>query len=112
MWRLVLMVLVLPRVALAGDVRLERCGHIAFGDCLTVEAPVPEPEAPLALPAPPQWPYFTRENMAPDTPELLLKGLNEPTLASARAFYAWQQERFRRMQAFQHLLNIVAKEKK
>jgi hypothetical protein len=106
------MLMVIPHLALAGDLRLERCGHIAFGDCLTVEEPVPAPEAPVETPVTPQWPYFTRENMAPDTPEILLKGLNEPTLESARAFYQWQQERFRRMQAFQAMLRAVAKEQK
>jgi hypothetical protein len=42
--------------------------------------------------------------MAPDTPPLLLKLLEEPTVAHAQAFLAWQQRRAARLAEVQQLL--------
>ena len=42
--------------------------------------------------------------MAPDTPPLLLKVLEEPTVEHAQAFLAWQQRRAARLAEVQQLL--------
>ena len=57
-------------------------------------------------------PLFTPDNVARDTPELLLKGLQDPTRENARAYFVWQKERFKHIQTFQAFLKEVAKEYK
>jgi hypothetical protein len=57
------------------------------------------PEEPLQ-----PEPLFTPETVAPTTPPLVLRLLQEPTEANARAFLAWQQARLHRMLEVQALL--------
>jgi len=42
--------------------------------------------------------------MAPDTPPLLLKLLEDPSVDNARAFIDWQQQRYARIMEVQQLL--------
>jgi len=42
--------------------------------------------------------------MAPDTPPLLLKLLEEPSVDNAQAFIDWQQQRYARIMEVQQLL--------
>jgi hypothetical protein len=56
----------------------------------------------------PPGPLFTSETVSPDTPPLLLRLLQEPTEANARAFLAWYQARLARVQAVQALLDALS----
>jgi hypothetical protein len=47
--------------------------------------------------------------MAPDTPPLLLQLLDEPTVANAQAFLAWQQARHARLMEVQQLLRQLTR---
>jgi hypothetical protein len=103
-------------LALAGgSVAQERLGFFACGEVrffgeacrppMTPDViPVPPPEqTPPEEPLQPE-PLFTPETVAPTTPALVLRLLQEPTAANARAFLAWQQARLHRMQEVQALL--------
>jgi hypothetical protein len=46
--------------------------------------------------------------MAPDTPPLLRKLLEEPTVENAWAFLDWQHRRAARMHEVQQLLRVLA----
>lgn len=75
--------------------------------CVVVEV-VPETPPPPPAPAK-QYPLFRKEEMAADTPELMLQLLREPTAANAERFLAWQQARQERITYVQHLLRTVPK---
>jgi hypothetical protein len=64
---------------------------------------------PAATPPPGDTlpPLFPPETVSPDMPPLLLKLLQEPTTANARAFLAWQRARWQRIQAVQTLLRTL-----
>jgi len=101
------MVLVFVRLtmpAAAQDVRLLDCAQVQFFGpaCVAVE-PVPPPPPPR-----PPEPLFRPETMAPDTPPLLLKLLEEPTVENAQAFVDWQQRRYERIREVQQLLHRLA----
>lgn len=69
-------------------------------------APLPLPPAP-PVPPPPAAPadaLFTPETVAPTTPPVLLRLLQEPTEANARAFLAWHRARLARLQEVQALV--------
>ena len=84
----------------AQDVRLLDCAQVQFfGPACVPVAPLPP-----APPTPPPAPLFSPETMAPDTPPLLLKVLEEPTVEHAQAFLAWQQRRAARLAEVQQLL--------
>ena len=86
----------------AQDVRLLDCAQVQFFGpaCVpvTLTPPAPAPPVPAAAP------LFSPETMAPDTPPLLLKVLEEPTVEHAQAFLAWQQRRAARLAEVQQLL--------
>jgi hypothetical protein len=91
----------------AQDVRLLDCAQVQFfGPACVPVAPLPA--APPA-PPPPAAPLFSPETMAPDTPPLLLKLFEEPTLANAQAFLAWQQARHARLSEVQQLLRQLTR---
>jgi hypothetical protein len=71
------------------DVRLLDCAQVHFFGPACVPV-VPLPSAPPP-PVPAGAPLFSPETMAPDTPPLLLKLFDEPTVANAQAFLDWQQ---------------------
>lgn len=73
----------------AQDVRLLDCAQVHFFGPACVPV-VPLPSAPPP-PVPAGAPLFSPETMAPDTPPLLLKLFDEPTVANAQAFLDWQQ---------------------
>jgi hypothetical protein len=86
------------------------CGEVRFfGDACPPppalpEAPPPAEETPtLEEPAPPE-PLFTPETVAPTTPPVVVRLLQEPTEEHARAFLAWQQARLQRILEVQPLL--------
>jgi hypothetical protein len=86
------------------------CGEVRFfGEACPPppalpETPPPVEEAPAPEdPAPPE-PLFTPETVAPTTPPVVLRLLQEPTEAHARAFLAWQQARLQRLLEVQALL--------
>jgi hypothetical protein len=85
----------------AQDVRLLDCAQVQFFGpaCVLVAPTLPAPAPPLS-----GEPLFRPETMAPDTPPLLLKLLEEPTVAHAQAFLAWQQRRAARLAEVQQLL--------
>jgi len=62
-----------------------------------------------APPAAPE-PLFTPETVGPETPPLLLRLLQEPTVDNARAFAAWQQARQARMSEVQGLLRALSRQ--
>jgi hypothetical protein len=79
----------------------------------TPTRPPTKPLPPLSNAAPadavaPQEPLFTPETVSPDTPPLLLRLLQEPTKANARAFLAWYQARLARIQQVQTLLDALS----
>jgi hypothetical protein len=65
--------------------------------------PPPAEEALTPKESPPE-PLFTPETVAPTTPPLVLRLLQEPTEDHARAFLAWQQARLQRLLEVQALL--------
>jgi hypothetical protein len=81
------------------DVRLFDCAQVHFFGpaCVPVVPLPPTPPAPVA-------PLFSPETMASDTPPLLLKLLEEPSVDNARAFLDWQQQRSERITEVQQLL--------
>ena len=84
------------------DVRLLDCAQVHFfGPACVLVAPALPASHP---PTPPPAPLFSPETMAPDTPPLLLKLLDDPTVDNAQAFLAWQQRRAARVQEVQQLL--------
>ena len=86
----------------AQDVRLLDCAQVQFfGPACVPVTPLPPAPPP---PTPPPAPLFSPETMAPDTPPLLLKVLEEPTVEHAQAFLAWQQRRAARLAEVQQLL--------
>jgi hypothetical protein len=88
------------------DVRLLECAQVQFfGPVCMPVAPLPPPPPP----PPPPAPLFSPQTMAPDTPLLLLKLLEEPTLENAQAFLTWQQERQARITEVQQLLRALTR---
>jgi hypothetical protein len=65
-------------------------------------------ETPLE--APPPEPLFPPETVAPTTPPVVLRLLQEPTEAHARSFLAWQQARLQRILEVQALLKRLQPE--
>lgn len=53
---------------------------------------------------------FPKEGVAPDTPELFLLLLAEPTLDNARRYVRWYTERTLRLQAVQELIQVAGRE--
>jgi hypothetical protein len=110
------MVGVLLLLALAvGSAAQERLGFFACGEVRFFGEACRPPVTPDVPPAPPPEqmppeeplqpePLFTPETVAPTTPPLVLRLLQEPTEANARAFLAWQQARLHRMLEVQALL--------
>ena len=91
----------------AQDVRLLDCAQVHFfGPACVRVAPTPPAPAP---PPPPPAPLFSPETMAPDTPPLLVKLLEEPTVDNAQAFLDWQHRRAARITEVQHLLQQLAR---
>ncbi len=93
--------------------RFFACGEVRFFDqaCAPPVAPVapPAPEAPAPPSAAPE-PLFTPETVGPETPPLLLRLLQEPTVDNARAFAAWQHARQARMSEVQGLLRALSRQ--
>ncbi|MCI0573720.1 MAG: hypothetical protein L0Y66_23540 [Myxococcaceae bacterium] len=84
------------------------CGDVRFFGpaCPPVlpEVLPPVEEAPAPEEPPPLEPLFTPETVAPTTPPVVLRLLQEPTEANAQAFLAWQQARLQRILEVQALL--------
>lgn len=86
------------------DVSLLECAQVAFfGPACIAVAPVAPP-----APAPQEEPLFPPQSMAPDTPPLMYKLLEEPSLENAKAFLDWQQRRQARVQQVQQWLHLLA----
>ena len=96
--------------SLAQEVRYFDCAQVSFFavPACVVPAPPAVPARPDTPPPPQEAPLFSPETMAADTPPLLLKVLEEPTEANARAFVAWQTRRQQRVQEVQRLLKALA----
>jgi len=90
------------------DVQLLDCAQVQFfGPACVPVVPMPQAQA---VPSPPQEvPLFSPQTMAPDTPPLLLKLLEEPTLENARAFVDWQHKRYERITEVQQLLRALTR---
>ena len=87
------------------DVQLLDCAQVQFfGPACVPVPPVVQPQPPPLPPAP----LFSPDTMAPDTPPLLLKLFEEPSVDNARAFIDWQQRRYARIREVQHLLRLLA----
>jgi len=90
------------------DVRLLDCAQVHFfGPACVPVAPTPPPPPP----PPSVEPLFSPETMAPDTPPLLLKLLEEPSVDNARAFLDWQQQRSARITEVQQLLRQLTRQR-
>jgi hypothetical protein len=94
----------MPTVSAAQDLRFLTCGEVRFGgtSCLT---PLPPPEEARPVQA---EPLFPPSSVARDAPPLLLRLAEEPTLAHAKQFLAWQRRRQARLQEVQRLLKEAA----
>jgi hypothetical protein len=91
------------------------CGEVRFfGDACPPPPARPEAPPPVEEAAPPEEPapapLFTPETVAPTTPPVVLRLLQEPTEAHARAFLAWQQARLQRILEVQALLKRLQPE--
>ena len=97
-----------------GSTAQERLGFFACGEVRFFGEACPPPittDVTPALPpeqAPPEEPLqpeplFTPETVAPTTPPLVLRLLQEPTEDNAYAFLAWQQARLQRLLEVQAL---------
>lgn len=96
--------------SLAQEVRYFACAEVQFFEVVPCATPAPVPlSVSQALPAP-EVPLFSPETMAADTPPLLVKVLDEPSVEHARAFVAWQLRRQQRVQEVQQLLKAIAAE--
>jgi len=90
------------------DVRLLDCAQVQFfGPACVPVAPL----EPVPTPPSPPEPLFSPDTMAPDTPSLLLKLLEEPSAENARAFLDWQQQRFERITEVQQLLRQLTRQR-
>jgi hypothetical protein len=105
-----------------GQFRFFACGTVRFfgepcgpdaGTLPPVAAPIvptpaagvsASPPAPASTPVAPSEALFTPETVAPTTPPLLLRVLQEPTEAHAQAFLDWQRARLARIVEVQALL--------
>ena len=97
----------------AQEVRYFDCAQVSFFTVPVCVAPaLPAVPAPPPEAAPPseEAPLFSPETMAADTPPLLLKVLEDPSVENARAFVAWQLRRQQRVQEVQRLLKALAAE--
>jgi hypothetical protein len=89
----------------AQDIRLLDCAQVQFfGPACVPVAPLSPPPPP----PPPVEPLFSPETMALDTPPLLLKLLEAPSVENAQAFVDWQQRRYERIREVQQLLRLLA----
>jgi hypothetical protein len=100
---------VLTTTGWSQDVQLLDCAQVQFFAPACVS--MPPSLLPQPAPEPPKAPLFTPETMAPDTPPLLLKLLEEPSLENARAFLDWQHQRFARITEVQQLLRLLTHDK-
>jgi len=93
-------------LSFAQDLRFLTCGEVRFGgtSCLT---PPPALEEPLPVQT---EPLFPPASVARDAPPLLLRLAEEPTLANAKQFLAWQRRRQARLLEVQRLLKQAAEE--
>ena len=57
-----------------------------------------------------QYLLFPKEGVAPDTPELFLLLLAEPTLENAKRYVRWYAKRTLRLQAVQELIQVAGRE--
>jgi len=91
------------------DVQLLDCAQVQFfGPTCVPAVPMPQ-EPPGPSQPPPAVPLFSPETMAPDTPPLLLRLLEQPTLENARAFVDWQHKRYERITEVQQLLRVLTR---
>jgi hypothetical protein len=85
------------------------CGEVRFFGPACPPSPAPPETLPAAEeeapeePLPPE-PLFPPETMAPTTPPVVVRLLQEPTEDHAQAFLAWQQARLQRILEVQALL--------
>jgi hypothetical protein len=92
------------------DVQLLDCAQVQFFGPACVPA-VAMPQGQQLSPPPPQEePLFRPETMAPDTPPLLLKLLEQPSVENARAFVTWQHKRTERITEVQQLLRALIRD--
>lgn len=78
------------------------CPHVSFVGPACVEMEDLEISPPP--PAPVVYPLFAPQTMAPDTPPLLLKFLDDPTADNADAYLEWEAARLAAIQAGEALL--------
>ena len=93
--------------------RFFACGEVRFFAQACAPPAVPVVSAAPEVPAPPPEapePLFTPETVGPETPPLLLRLLQEPTVDNARTFAAWQQARQARMTEVQGLLRTLSRQ--
>lgn len=90
-----LFVCLFPSVALAQDMRLLDCYDVSpFGaGCASVVAPEPVWEPVAVPPAPPQ-PLFSKETMAPTTPQVVIDYMNTGTVEKADAVLRFEMDRW------------------
>jgi len=85
------------------DAQFFACGEVRF--FAQACPPLPEAPPPAVVPAL----LFTPETVGPDTPPLLLRLLQEPTVDNARAFVAWQRARYTRISEVQDLVRTLSR---
>ena len=75
-----------------------------------VDEDAPDGMQPEDLEAEKRYLLFPKEGVAPDTPELFLLLLAEPTPENARRYVRWYAERTLRLQAVQELIQVAGRE--
>jgi hypothetical protein len=94
------------------DVQLLDCAQVQFfGPACVPTVPIPQAQDVPSQPSP-EPPLFSPETMAPDTPPLLLKLLEQPSVENARAFVTWQHKRYERITEVQQLLRALLRDGK
>jgi hypothetical protein len=77
-----------------------------------VAATPPSPEPTPGVPPAPAYPLFTRQNVAPDTPDIVFEAFQDPTREKVAAARTWLLQRQQVTDRFQALMRELDREEK
>jgi hypothetical protein len=106
-WPLSLVCCLLASSALAQDARFTVQPRLPF-----VAATPPAPDPTPGVPPAPAYPLFTRQNVAPDTPDIVFEAFQDPTREKVAAARTWLLQRQQVTDRFQALMRELDREEK